>query len=65
MILYKVVRLFVMKFIYIQLFVIFCIFTGGCQRGALKGNYSLSVQIETDSRNKLFVFYKGRMIVFG
>ncbi|HAM84129.1 MAG TPA: hypothetical protein DFK15_12530 [Butyricimonas sp.] len=59
MILYKVVRLFVMKFIYIQLFVIFCIFTGGCQRGALKGNYSLSVQIETDSRNKLFVFYKG------
>ncbi len=48
-----------MKFIYIQLLIIFCIFTGGCQRGALKGNYSLSVQIETDSRNKLFVFYKG------
>lgn len=59
MILYKVIRLFVMKFIYIQLLIIFCIFTGGCQRGALKGNYSLSVQIETDSRNKLFVFYKG------
>ena len=64
MILYKVVRLFVMKFIYIQLFVIFCIFTGGCQRGALKGNYSLSVQIEIHGIN-FSCSIKGRMIVFG
>lgn len=48
-----------MRFICIQLFVIFSIFTGGCQRGKLKKNYSLTVTIETEPGNKLFVFYKG------
>ena len=48
-----------MRFICIQLFVIFSIFTGGCQRGKLKKNYSLTVTIETEPGNKLFMFYKG------
>ena len=48
-----------MRFISIQLFVIFSILTGGCQSGKLKDNYSLTVTIETDPQNKLFVFYKG------
>ena len=48
-----------MRFISIQLFVIFSILTGGCQLGKLKDNYSLTVRVETDPQNKLFVFYKG------
>ena len=48
-----------MRFIFIQLFVIFSIFAGGCQLEKLKNNYSLTVTIETDPQNKLFVFYKG------
>ena len=48
-----------MRFISIQLFVIFSILTGGCQLGELKDNYTLTVMIETNPQNKLFVFYKG------
>ena len=48
-----------MRFISIQLFVIFSILTGGCQLGKLKDNYSLTVRVETAPQNKLFVFYKG------
>lgn len=48
-----------MRFISIQLFVIFSILTGGCQLEKLKDNYSLTVRVETDPQNKLFVFYKG------
>ena len=45
--------------IYIQLLVIFSVFTGGCKQDVLKGSYSLSLTIETDPQNKLFIFYKG------
>ena len=48
-----------MRFIFIQLFVIFSIFAEGCQSEKLKNNYSLTVTIETNPQNKLFVFYKG------
>lgn len=39
--------------------VIFSVFTGGCKQDVLKGSYSLSLTIETDPQNKLFIFYKG------
>ena len=48
-----------MRLIYIQLLVIFSVFTGGCKQDVLKGSYSLSLTIETDPQNKLFIFYKG------
>ena len=48
-----------MRLIYIQLLVIFSVFTGGCKQDVLNGSYSLSLTIETDPQNKLFIFYKG------
>lgn len=48
-----------MRLIYIQLLVIFSVFTGGCKQDVLKESYSLSLTIETDPQNKLFIFYKG------
>ena len=48
-----------MRLMYIQLLVIFSVFTGGCKQDVLKGSYSLSLTIETDPQNKLFIFYKG------
>lgn len=47
-----------MKFIYIQLVVVLCLGIGGCQRGGWKGKYTLTVMMETNPQNKLFVFYK-------
>ena len=45
-----------MKFVYIQVFVLLCFVVWSCQ--GVKGKYTLTVMMETNPQNKLFVFYK-------
>lgn len=48
-----------MKYIILHLFILFCLLFIGCKQEKSGESFSLTVTIDTDSKNKLYLFYKG------
>ena len=48
-----------MRYNSVKILAFLCLLAWGCNSCGDKGKFTLTVTVETDSRNKLFVFYKG------